>query len=373
MVQATSKAARVGLIALVVGVSSTSAAADPTPECNVGTGALSTECGALAIASGASSTAVGTPATASGDKSTAVGEQSQATGARSSAIGSEATATGTGANAFGWQARATNNFTFAAGHQSLASGANATAVGPFSQATGMGASAIGNGALANQAGTVSVGVLSRATAANGTAIGALANASGIGATALGRGAAASFDGSTAVGTGAATTAVNQVALGGTGSSVRVGDIAASTAAQAGSVDIVTVDANGTLGRDSSLIPAMAALQGLASDMISQIGTLEAADLLLGGRIDELAALRRLDRRDAQAGIAAAVAMGQSAMPSAPGRTSFVFNLANFRGEQAVGGSILHRVAGDMPLAIGAGFSFAGKKNNAVKVGVAGEF
>lgn len=66
-------------------------------------------------------------------------------------------------------------------------------------------------------------------------------------------------------------------------------------------------------------------------------------------------------------------MGHAAMPSAPGRTSFVFNLANFRGEQAAGGSILHRVAGDKPFAIGAGFSFAGNKNNALKLGVAGEF
>jgi hypothetical protein len=59
--------------------------------------------------------------------------------------------------------------------------------------------------------------------------------------------------------------------------------------------------------------------------------------------------------------------------SAPGRTSFVINGAAFRGEQAIGGSILHRLGGATPLAIGAGFSFAGNKNNAVRVGVAGEF
>lgn len=217
------------------------------------------------------SSAVGTPSTASGEKSTAVGEQSQATGARSSAIGSEATATATGANAFGWQARATSNFTLAAGHQALASGLNATAVGPFTQATGMGASAFGNGAMATQAGTVSLGVLSRATAANGTAVGALANASGVGSTAIGRGSAASFDGSTAV---------NQVALGGAGTSVRIGDIASSTAAQVGPIGIATVDANGTIGRDMTLIPALSTLQTLASGQASQISTLQAADRAL---------------------------------------------------------------------------------------------
>jgi autotransporter adhesin len=349
------------------------AAADPTPECNVGVGALSTECGVDAAATGAASVAVGNVATASNDKTTAVGEQSQASGLRSTAVGSEAAASATGANAFGWQARATNNFTLAAGHQALASGLNATAVGPFTQATGMGATALGNGSVATQAGTVALGVRSTANAANATAVGALATASGVGATAIGRAASATFDGSTAIGTGAATTAANQVALGGVGTSVRIGDIAASTAAQSGPVALATVDVNGTLGQNSTLIPAVTALQSASAAQASQLTSLLASSTLLGGRVDELFDLRLSDRRDAQQGIAAAVAMGQAAMPSAPGRTSFVLNAANFRGEQAVGGSILHRVRGDKPFAIGAGFSFAGNKNNALRVGLAGEF
>jgi hypothetical protein len=66
-------------------------------------------------------------------------------------------------------------------------------------------------------------------------------------------------------------------------------------------------------------------------------------------------------------------MGHAAMPSEAGRTSYVVNGSTFRGEFAVGGSIMHRIGGDTPLAIGAGFSFAGNKNNAFRVGVAGEF
>lgn len=349
------------------------AAADPTPECNVGVGAQSTECGVDAAAGGVGATAVGNVSSATADESTAVGEQSLASGLRSSAIGSEATATATGANAFGWQARATSNFTLAAGHQALASGLNATAVGPFTQATGMGATALGNAAVATQAGTVALGVRATASAANGTAVGALSTASGVGSTAIGRAAIASFDGSTAIGTGAATTAVNQVALGAAGSSVRIGDIVASTTAQSGPVAVATVDANGTLGQDTNLIPTVAALQTASAAQASQLGSLLSSSTLLGGRVDELFDLRLGDRRDAQQGIAAAVAMGHAAMPSAPGRTSFVINAANFRGEQAIGGSILHRVAGDKPFAIGAGFSFAGNKNNAVRVGLAGEF
>jgi autotransporter adhesin len=366
-------AAGVVLAVAAAAVPAGRAAADATPECNVGPGVLSTECGVDAEAAGASATAVGDSAVASGEKSLAVGELAQATGLRAAAVGSEAAATATGANAFGWQARASNNFTLATGHQALASGLNATAVGPFTQATGMGASAFGNAAVATQPGTVALGVRATASGANGTAVGGLATASGVGATALGRGATATFDGSTAVGTGAATTAANQVALGGAGSSVRIGDLAASTAAQVGPVGVATDDAAGTLGRDVTLIPAVAALQTASTSHAARLAALEGAGAALDGRLDELFDLRQVDRRDARRGTAAAIAIGQAAMPSAPGRTAFVLNAANFRGEQAVGGSILHRLGGDVPLAIGAGFAFAGGNNNAVRVGMAGEF
>ncbi|TSC61159.1 MAG: valyl-tRNA synthetase, partial [Parcubacteria group bacterium Athens0416_74] len=63
-------------------------------------------------------------------------------------------------------------------------------------------------------------------------------------------------------------------------------------------------------------------------------------------------------------------MGHAAMPSAPGRTSYVINGSTFRGEFAVGGSILHRFRGDTPVALGIGFSFAGNRNNAFKVDAA---
>ena len=73
------------------------------------------------------------------------------------------------------------------------------------------------------------------------------------ATAVGRLANAAHSNSTAIGANSTTTAANQVVLGGTGTHVRVGDIAASTAAQqASSVGVATVDANGVLGRDTSM-------------------------------------------------------------------------------------------------------------------------
>ncbi|MGZ8350252.1 MAG: hypothetical protein ACXWU2_09505, partial [Allosphingosinicella sp.] len=219
------------------------------------------------------------------------------------------------------------------------------------------------------------------------AAGHQAVAGGTQSTALGKNANAAQDNSTALGFGATTTAANQVTLGGAGSSVRIGDIAASTAAQTGTVGVATVDASGTLGRDTTIFPAVqtlqatsatqgaaiAAIQTVNTTQSTQIAALQAAGTTLSGRIDDLFDLRDLDRRDSQQGIAAAVAFANPAMPSAPGRTSYVVNVATFRGEQAVSAGIMHRIGGGMPFAISAGFSFAGNSNNAARVGVAGEF
>lgn len=350
------------------------ARADPTPECNAGPAPASTECGANASASDEGATAVGDPASASAPRSTAVGTQAQATAPQSLAIG--------------FRAQASTANTAAVGPGAVATGLNAAALGPFTNAGGMGASAIGNGANASGAGTIAAGVLSIASGANSTAVGGVAVASGdfstaIGrraaasgansvalgqlavagaanATALGNGANAGFANSTAVGANVATSADNQIMLGGTGSHVRIGDVAASSGAQdRGSVALATVDANGVLGRDATLLSKLAALQESSASQ--------------AGRIDALFDLRRLDRRDMRQGIAAAAAMGQASMPSEPGRTAYVVNGTVFRGSFAVGGSLLHRLDADVPLAIGAGFSFAGNRNNVFKAGVAGEF
>lgn len=336
-------------------------------------GTYSVSIGSFSTATRERAIAIGSFAEATGVGAVSVGDTSIASGPSSSAFGQAAVASGELSTALGNLAQATNVRTTAVGRSALASGLNATAVGNVAQATGMGASAFGNGAVATQAGTVAVGVRATASAANGTALGALATASGVGSTALGRGSTAAFDGSTAVGSGATTTAANQVTLGGAGSSVRVGDIAASTAAQSGTVAVATVDASGTLGRNTTLLPAVASLQSASAAQAAQLSALEAAGNALSGRVDQLFDLRQLDRRDMRQGIAASVAMGHASMPSAAGRTSFVLNGATFRGEYALGGAIMHRIGDRNPLAIGAGFSFAGNKNNAVRLGLAGEF
>lgn len=364
--------------------------------------------GGLSIAAAERATAVGSQAEASGIAAVALGDQTLASGLRSSALGAQAQATGVAASALGHNsvasalaatavgvsARATQAGATALGRLAAAEGAGATALGAQASASGANALAAGSGAQASGEGSVALGDQVRASALRATALGTLAQATGtagtalghntqanalaatavgvsaqanqVGATAIGRLANAAFAGSTALGTGATTIRANEVALGGAGSSVRVGDIAASTAAQTGAIGVATVDASGTLGRDTSLFTNVAALQAGAAALQSSLSG-------LGGQVTTLFDLRELDRRDFKKGIAAAVAMGSAPFPSAAGRTSYVLNGAVFRGEPAVGGSLMHRFDSDAPVALSVGFSFAGKKNNAFRAGVAGEF
>ncbi len=322
-------------------------------------GTLAGSIAATQTSTGEFGTALGAPSAATGLFSTSVGAFSTATAERGVALGSFAESTGPGA--------------IAIGDGSLATGLNAVAVGQATTAQGVASTAIGHNADATGLASFAGGVSAQATNVGATAVGRVANASAAQSTAIGAASSATFAGSTAIGLNAATTAANQVSLGGAGSSVRAGDIAASTAAQTGTVSVATVDGSGTLGANATIIPSIAALQASSGTQAGQIGTLQSGQAALQASVDDLFDLRRVDRRNAQQGIAAAVAMGQAAMPSEPGRTSYVLNGAAFRGEFAVGGSIMHRVDAGTPLAIGVGFSFAGNKNNAFRAGIAGEF
>ncbi len=323
-----------------------------------------TAVGQATTAQGIASTAIGHNADATALASFAGGVSAQATGIGSTALGRLSAASGLGGVALGASSVSSADGTVAIGESSLANQLNAVAVGQATTAQGVAATAIGHNADATALASFAGGVSAQATATGSTALGRIANASAANATALGAASSATFAGSTAIGTGAATTAANQVSLGGTGSSVRVGDVAASTAAQTGALNVATLDAAGTLGRG-------AAVSSFAT--AAQVQALDTAQVTLSGRVDDLFDLRDIDRRDMRQGIAAAVAMGHASMPSAPGRTSYVLNGAVFRGEVAIGGSIMHRIGGENPLAIGIGFSFAGNKNNAVRAGLAGEF
>ena len=100
------------------------ALADPTPECNVGPGVLSTECGVNSAAPGNFSTAVGALSRALAEESTAVGVDSLAAGVNSTALGSVSTANG--------------NFSTAIGARALADAVNSTALGADARANSAG-------------------------------------------------------------------------------------------------------------------------------------------------------------------------------------------------------------------------------------------
>ena len=175
---------------------------------------------------------------------------------------------------------------------------------------------------------------------------------------VGANATAAFTNSTAIGTGATTTAANQVTIGGTGSAIRIGDMAASTAAQSGPVEAVTVDASGVLG--TTAVASMAAVQDLRMGIDYIAAVTDAQFNALTGRVSSvengLANVNfRLEEMNEgfSGGIAAAAALGSAiAMPD----KSFVLagNVANYNGEQGYALNLTGRVNNN--LAIGAGIA-----------------
>lgn len=343
----------VGADATAFGSGSNAAGGDTTA---IGADAGATANGATAIgndadASGLNSVAVGIVANAHGETTiaignqavagppvggsavdhdgVAIGDQAQSTGFHSTAIGGEAVASGAGAQAFGWRANATGTQSTAVGNQAQATGTNSTSLGNGSQATGASSTAVGNGSIANSTNATALGQNSRATQAN--------------ATAVGQGANANFAGSTAVGFGATTTAANQVTLGGAGSSVRVGDIAASTAAQqASTVGFATVDANGVLGRSTINLNTIASLQG-------QVGTLF-----------DLADESRRDIKEANEGIAMAMAMETPSIPA--GAHFAVSGGVGYFKKQAALATAISAAVGEMSMvSAGVSYGFDSKK------------
>jgi trimeric autotransporter adhesin len=108
-------------------------------------------------------------------------------------------------------------------------------------------------------------------------------------------------------------------------------------------------------------------------MFGMKGPSQAEMLALNGRMGLLEGeLDSLDRHFRQ-GIAATVAMTPVQIPSAPGKFSYALNGAAYRGALATGGSMMYRLNTDNPMAVGLGFSRAGGKNSAVRIGIAGEF
>src|SRR5690606_42154413 len=147
----------------------------------------------------------------------------------------------------------------------------------------------------------------------------------------GNASSATGDGAVAIGDGAVASRAGQIAHGNNGSSYTLAGLAsdASNQAQQGAVRLVTTDLGGNLG---ALDLAVTALRGLGG----RVGALEGQVVALD------AAIVRQARR-ADAGIAAAMALGGTVMP--PDMTVAIsFNLATYRGQQGFSGAIVARVS-----------------------------
>ncbi|KAF0109509.1 MAG: hemagluttinin-like protein, partial [Hyphomonadaceae bacterium] len=215
-------------------------------------------------------------------------------------------------------------------------------------------------------------VAASATGSDAIAIGSASVAAGANSVAIGVGANASQANTTALGVGATTTRAGQVKLGGAGSSVSVGDIVQSTAAQSGTTEVMTVDASGTIGRDTTIRPmlTMHNTQISAMQALSATHTMQIAELQSGqNRLTDMVAR---NNSEARGGIAAAVALTPASMPSVAGRTAYTVNFGVFHDETAIGASFAHRFDTEKPMALTAGFSSSGNESVG-RIGIAGEF
>ncbi|MDX8454489.1 hypothetical protein RFM98_17145 [Mesorhizobium sp. VK9D] len=340
------------------------------------------------------------------------------------AVGGSSNAYGLYSSAFGSGAKAAYSGT-AAGAYAGAIGPDAVAIGVVANAGGTygsglynpGATAVGSGA---QAGSTA------ANQANATAIGYNAQANASNATALGAQATASYSNSIAVGQGVTTERDNQVKIGQDGNTYTLSGInsAASKSAQSsGTKYLVTSDSRGNLATASVNIGQ---IEGLVEDVAQHTTQITSLNTTVGNHTTQLAGhearitantnalnlhttqiasldsrvtgtennisaldgrvgaletgLDRLGseigetRQEARQGIAAAIAMANAPMPSAPGRTSWAANVGHFKGETAFGGSLTHRLdLLDEPFAVSLGYSYGGGDSHALRAGLMGEF
>ena len=359
-----SNATAIGAFSLASGNRSTAVGAGSTADA-----AHSTALGVISIASGLDSVAVGYFAWVenAGADGIAIGEHSHVESFAAIAIGGDSDGDLVGA-------RASGDFAVVIGADSLG-GAEAIAIGPAVQANAYGV-AVGTN---TQAGTFS------------TAIGGLATAVPDGATALGYGADALAANSVAIGSNSIADQADTVSIGSEGFERRIVNLAAGVnatdAANVGQLQAVSGDVSSlqtTTATHTTQITAIHAVNATQSTQITaiqavnatqstQIAALETANASFSSDIDTLFDLRRSDRRDMKQGVASAMAMASAPIPSEPGRIAYAVNGATFRGEYALGGSVSYRLNTDAPFSVNVGFSYAGNKNNGVRVGIAGEF
>ena len=252
---------------------------------------------------------------------------------RAQAFGHLASATGLRSTAVGEAASAESDNAIAIGNNSVASGLDGVAIGGDrsgvrqTTASGTSSTAVGAQAQATQAGATAIGWQSTASAERAQAFGHLANASGVRSTAVGEAATAGGLNSIAIGNQASAASDNQIALGG------AGQLQASTTSQSGNTNIVTTDANGTLGTSVSVDSLATSRQ--FNDLRSEYNRQE-------DRLDE-----------AEDGIAMALSLETPVIPSGK-RYAMSFGTGYYNSSSALSTSFAGRLSDSMTISAGAG-------------------
>ncbi len=199
------------------------------------------------------------------------------------------------------------------GNTASATGINATAAGESSVASAENASALGSGAKATKKNATAVGHGSTASAKNTTAIGQGAKATKKNATAVGQGAKATAKNSVALGQGSIADQENTVSVGTVGNERQ----------------IVNVASGGSVNTNAANIGDVKRLVGESEARINQ-------------RIDGVERNINSFNKDANAGIASAMAVANLGQAYRPGQSSLSMGVAHYNGGTgvALGGSRL---------------------------------
>ena len=309
-------------------------------------GTSSTAIGAQAQATQAGATAMGWQSTASAERAQAFGHLASATGVRSTAVGEAAQAQGEGSVALGNEAVAAGaNDTVAVGNKTQANGNSTTVLGgeafTGTVAAGTDLNAGGLTSTGDTPGATAIGWRATATAERAQAFGHLASASGIRSTAIGEDSAAQGAGSVSLGNKSVASGTNSIAIGNGANAAgdnqivlgNAGQLQASTASQSGGTNLVTTDANGTLGTSVS-IDSLATSQQF-SDLRRQYNRQE-------DRLEE-----------AEDGIAMALSMETPVIPSGK-RYAMGFGTGYYNGSTAVSASFAGRATDSVTISAGAG-------------------
>lgn len=324
---------------------------------------------------GRSAVAVGNYVTAEGAGSTAVGMHSHAYGNLSSAYGAHAVATGVTSQAFGSEAWAKGYSTTALGKGTLAEGSASTAVGAHATATGNSSVALALHANAIGGQSVALGQASVARGDQSTAVGSGATTEARFSTAVGTNAKANHYSSVAVGFNSTTSdfkgVVNTtidgvtygnyaghrptsvVSFGSEGFERQLQNVAAgnvtktSTDAVNGSqLYAVASQVSTNSERITNVYNTVQSYSSWMETQESQIYDLKLRDRDLREKITELNKLIdgnfesirndiNKNRRDSNAGIAGAIAIGTMMQPYEAGQSAITVGAGSFKNEAAI--------------------------------------